>query len=102
MKSRSYGDLMVGVVAYLSLSLLLAITANAPRRAHLPDRRWQLPLKQRRRRRRVAEDACRHCKGTGHCDACAPTTCRVCRGVGLQPRDTSLVDRLNALWDGVS
>jgi hypothetical protein len=31
-----------------------------------------------------------------------PSTCRVCRGSGLQPRDTSLVERLNELWDGVA
>jgi len=101
MKSRSFADLMVGVLAYMSLSGLIAIvTEPAPRRRGAGGR-WTLPLKQRRRRRRVAEDACRHCKGSGHCDACMPATCRVCRGTGMQPRDASLVDRLNELWDGV-
>jgi len=102
MKSRSFGDLLIGVLAYVSLSSLLAIVGQPAARKRTPDRRWTLPLKARRRRRRVAEDACRHCKGTGHCEACMPATCRVCRGVGLQPRDTSLVERLNELWDGVS
>ncbi len=31
-----------------------------------------------------------------------PATCRVCRGSGLQPRDATLVERLNELWDGVA
>jgi len=102
MKTRSFADLMVGVLAYVSLSGLIAIAAEPVQRKRTPDRRWSLPLKQRRRRRRVAEDECRHCKGSGHCDACMPATCRVCRGSGLQPRDATLVDRLNGLWDGVS
>ena len=102
MKSRSFADLMVGVLAYVSLSGLMAMVAHPVQHKRSPDRRWTLPLKQRRRRRRVAEDACRPCKGSGQCDACMPATCRVCRGVGLQPRDTTLVERLNELWDGVS
>jgi hypothetical protein len=102
MKSRSFGDLVIGMVAYVSLSGLIAFVSEPVQRRRTADRRWTLPLKQRRRRRRVAEDACRHCKGTGHCEACMPATCRVCRGAGLQPRDTALVTRLNELWDGVS
>ncbi len=102
MKSRSFTDLMVNVLAYVSLSGLIVIAGEPVRRKRPLDRRWTLPLKQRRRRRRVAEDECRHCKGSGHCEACMPATCRVCRGSGLQPRDASLVERLNELWDGVS
>jgi hypothetical protein len=99
MNNRSFADLMVGVLAYVSLSGLAAIAADpaaavAPRR----DERWSLPIK--RRRRRVREDACRHCSGSGHCDACMPATCRVCRGAGLQPRDETLVPRLTELWNG--
>jgi hypothetical protein len=100
MKKRSFADLMIGVLAYVSLSGLVALAAVPPQRKRSPDRRWSLAVK--RRRRRVAEDACRHCKGSGHCEACMPATCRVCRGSGLQPRDTALVERLNELWDGVS
>jgi hypothetical protein len=99
MKHRSFADLMVGVLAYVSLTGIAALAvepADRPRAA--PDGRWDLPVK--RRRRRVREDACRHCDGSGACDACSPHTCRVCRGSGLQPRDASLVVRLTALWDG--
>ena len=102
MRTRSFADFMIGVLAYVSLSGLLAVATEPAQRKRSLDRRWTLPLKQRRRRRRVAEDACRHCKGSGHCAACMPATCRVCRGAGLQPRDTALVERLNELWDGVS
>jgi hypothetical protein len=34
------------------------------------------------------------------CDSCAPSWCRVCRGTGLQPRDASVLARLNQLWTG--
>jgi hypothetical protein len=99
MNNRSFADLMVGVLAYVSLTGLAAIAepvaASAVAR---PDERWALPVK--RRRRRVREDACRHCTGSGQCDACQPSTCRVCRGSGLQPRDASLVPRLTGLWNG--
>lgn len=97
MKHRSFGDLMVGVIAYVSLSGLAALARDnrTPRRTR-NDERWSLP--QKRRRRRVSEDACRHCKGTGVCDSCAPSWCRICRGTGLQPRDASLVVRLNRIW----
>jgi hypothetical protein len=99
MNNRSFGDLMIGVLAYVSLSGLAAMAAEPipvpkPRR----DERWSLPAK--RRRRRVREDACRHCSGSGQCEACSPATCRVCRGTGLQPRDATLVPRLTELWNG--
>jgi hypothetical protein len=104
MHKRAFADLMVGVLAYVSLTGLAAIVAE-PGAPALPrngqaDRRWALPLE--RRRRRVREDACRHCSGSGQCDACQPATCRVCRGTGLQPRDATLVPRLIELWNGTS
>jgi hypothetical protein len=102
MKSRSFADLMVSVLAYVSLCSLSAIAPAKTERTRLGDRRWTLPARAKRRRRRTAEDACRHCKGSGHCEACMPATCRVCRGSGLQPRDATLVERLNELWDGVA
>lgn len=89
---------MVGVMAYVSLSGLAAIARPPKRRVRFTDGRWTLPTK--RRRRRVAEDACRHCRGSGTCDSCAPAACRLCRGTGLQPRDASLVPRLAQIWDG--
>ncbi len=102
MDKRSFADLLVGVLAYVSLTGLAAIAvepaagnAAPPARA---DERWALPVK--RRRRRVREDACRHCAGSGQCHACMPATCRVCRGSGLQPRDATLVPRLIELWNG--
>jgi hypothetical protein len=101
MKNRSFADLMAGVLAYMSLTGLAAISTEpgAPAaRVAVSDERWALPVK--RRRRRVREDACRHCSGSGQCDACMPSTCRVCRGVGLQPRDATLVPRLTGLWNG--
>ena len=98
MNSRSFADLMVGVLAYVSLSGLAAIAEPATERKAAPDARWALPVK--RRRRRVREDACRHCTGSGECDACMPSTCRVCRGTGLQPRDATLMPRLTELWNG--
>jgi hypothetical protein len=104
MNKRSFADLLVGVLAYVSLTGLAAIavepSAGPKERIPRKDERWSLPVK--RRRRRVREDACRHCSGTGQCDACQPATCRVCRGTGLQPRDASLLPRLTELWNGVS
>ena len=97
MNNRSFADLMAGVLAYVSLSGLAAIAAE-PAAAPRSDERWLLPVK--RRRRRVREDACRHCSGSGQCEACRPATCRVCRGTGLQPRDETLVPRLTELWNG--
>jgi hypothetical protein len=102
MKSRSFADLLVGVLAYVSLCSLSAIAPPTSERARDGDRRWTLPARAKRRRRRTVEDACRHCAGSGHCEACMPATCRVCRGSGLQPRDATLVERLNELWDGVA
>ena len=104
MNNRSFADLMAGVLAYVSLTGLAAIAAepagtDLERRVNAEER-WSLPVK--RRRRRVREDACRHCRGSGHCHACMPATCRVCRGTGLQPRDATLVPRLTNLWNGVS
>jgi hypothetical protein len=106
MNKRSFADLMVGVLAYVSLTGLAALaaeTADAPAERKeggwmRVDERWMLPVK--RRRRRVREDACRHCNGSGQCDACMPSTCRICRGTGLQPRDATLVPRLTELWNG--
>ena len=99
MNKRSFGDLMVGVLAYVSLSGLAAMASEpGVRRKPKADERWSLPVK--RRRRRVREDACRHCSGSGQCDNCVPAPCRVCRGTGLQPRDASLVPRLTELWNG--
>jgi hypothetical protein len=108
MNKRSFADLMVGVLAYVSLSGLAAIAVepgavpreSTPESTPDPDERWSLPVK--RRRRRVREDACRHCSGSGECTACMPATCRVCRGTGLQPRDATLVPRLTELWNGAS
>jgi hypothetical protein len=99
--NKSFADLMVGVLAYVSLTGLVAISSESRigvSRDARADERWALPVK--RRRRRVREDACRHCSGSGSCDACAPSTCRVCRGAGLQPRDATLVPRLTELWNG--
>jgi len=102
MNKRSFADLLVGVLAYVSLTGLAALAVEPAAGAAAPtahaDERWALPVK--RRRRRVREDACRHCAGSGECDACMPTTCRVCRGSGLQPRDATLVSRLTELWNG--
>jgi hypothetical protein len=99
MNKRSFGDLMVAVLAYVSLSGLAAMASETGvQRKRKADQRWSLPVK--RRRRRVREDACRHCSGSGQCDACVPAPCRVCRGTGLQPRDASLVPRLTELWNG--
>jgi hypothetical protein len=98
MKQRSFAELMAGVVAYVSLTGFAALARDPQPPRHLPDERWTLPTK--RRRRRVAEDSCRHCKGTGVCDSCAPSWCRVCRGTGLQPRDATVMARLNQLWSG--
>jgi hypothetical protein len=101
MRNRSFADLMVGVLAYVSLTGLAAFAADTPppppKRSF--DRRWALPVK--RVRRRVREDACRHCSGSGRCDECTPEACRACRGTGLQPRDAGLLLRLTELWNGV-
>lgn len=102
MRPRSFGGLIVEFVAYGLLGGVLALARRA-RRAELaarpaaaPDLRFALPAK--RRRRRVAEDDCPHCGGSGDCPRCRPAACRVCRGTGLQPRDPALLTRLEALW----
>jgi hypothetical protein len=99
MNNRSFADLMVGVLAYVSLTGFVALTASpAGTRRPVDDRRWNLPVK--RVRRRVREDACRHCSGTGRSDDRTLVACRPCRGTGLQPRDASLLPRLTELWNG--
>jgi hypothetical protein len=99
MNNRSFADLMVGVLAYVSLTGLAALAADRPApRKRTIDRRWALPVK--RVRRRVPEDACRHCSGSGRCAECTPESCRACRGTGLQPRDATLLLRLTDLWNG--
>ncbi|HEY5350512.1 MAG TPA: hypothetical protein VIJ64_12280 [Candidatus Lustribacter sp.] len=99
MNNRSFADLMVGVLAYVSLSGLAAIATDPTAEWRPPpNSRWSLPIEHRRCR--IREDACRHCGGSGHCEACMPAGCRVCRGTGLQPHDTTLVPRLTELWNG--
>jgi hypothetical protein len=99
MNNRSFGDLMVGVLAYVSLTGFVALIGPpGDRRRRADDRRWSLPVK--RVRRRVREDACRHCSGTGRRDDRTLVACRPCRGTGLQPRDASLLPRLTELWNG--
>lgn len=99
MNNRSFGELMVGVLAYVSLTGLIALASRSGGRpSRAGDRRWNLPVK--RVRRRVREDACRHCRGTGHNDERTLVACRPCRGTGLQPRDASLLPRLTDLWNG--
>jgi hypothetical protein len=93
---------MVGTLACISVLSVYAALKETElyreeqrRRAAL---RWVLP--RRRRRRRSPEDDCRHCTGIGTCEGCAPSTCQVCRGSGVQPRDEVLTQRLASLWDG--
>ena len=102
MRDRSFADFMVGALACISVLGLCAVLKDTElyreqerRRA---EQRWQLP--RRRRRRRSPEDDCRHCTGSGICNECAPTPCRVCKGTGLQPHDTGIASRLALLWDG--
>ncbi len=104
MKDRSFTDLMVGALACISVLGICAILKETElyreeqrRRAA---ERWTLPRK--RRRRRSPEDDCRHCTGTGTCEECAPSACRVCKGSGLQPHDDAIVSRLSILWDGTA
>ncbi len=100
MNNRSFADLMVGVLAYVSLSGLAAVAADPAAVPKPPEPRWSLPVK--RRPSHIREDACRHCNGSGHCEACSPATCRVCRGTGLQPHDAMVLSRLTKLWNGAS
>jgi hypothetical protein len=104
MKERSFADFMVGALACISVLGFYAVMRDADA-AYLERRRkaaarWVLPRK--RRRLRTPEDLCRHCAGTGSCEACGDEACRVCRGNGLQPRDEALVTRLALMWDGLS
>ena len=105
MRDRTFADFMAGALAWISVigvyALLRETELDRQHRRDQRDRhdaeRWALPRK--RRRRRSPEDDCRHCTGSGQCDECAPSACRVCNGTGLQPHDDALVFRLAALWD---
>lgn len=111
MKDRSIVDFMCGAAACISVLgfyMILrdrgaaggtrrALPAPAPAPAKADDR-YTLGAVGRKRRRRSVEDDCRHCAGSGQCQECLPAPCRVCRGRGLQPRDESLIVRLNQLW----
>jgi hypothetical protein len=104
MKDRSFADFMVGALACISVLGFYAVMRDADaafmERRRQAAARWALPRK--RRRRRTPEDLCRHCGGSGSCEACGVDACRVCRGNGLQPRDEALVTRLSLMWDGRS
>ncbi|HTJ26623.1 MAG TPA: hypothetical protein VMA36_10695 [Candidatus Limnocylindria bacterium] len=93
---------MVGAIACVSVLGFYAVLKESEfyqeERRRRAAERWMLP--RRKRRRRSPEDDCRHCVGTGVCEECAPTPCRLCQGTGIQPRDEALVSRLTALWDG--
>jgi hypothetical protein len=100
MNNRSFTDFVIGAAAWISLLGFYAIVAGveepgAVRRVGGDDDRWQLPPA---RRAHTPENLCRHCSGSGACDGCRPTACRICRGSGLQPHDQSLVQRLDAMW----
>jgi hypothetical protein len=111
MKDRSVVDFMCGAVACLSVLGFYAMVREyeaamterrqVARKVTDPpkaDERFSLGPGTRKRRRRSVEDDCRHCAGSGQCQECLPAPCRVCRGRGLQPRDESLIVRLNQLW----
>jgi len=104
MKDRSFADFMVGALACISVLGLCAVVKETEsyhdERRRREAERWALPLKKRRRR--SPEDDCRHCTGSGACDECAPTPCRVCKGSGLQPHDEATAQRLALLWDGAA
>ena len=104
MKDRSFADFMVGALACVSVLGFYAVFRETElyqeERRRRSAERWLLPAK--RRKRRSPEDDCRHCAGSGACEECAPASCRVCRGTGLQPRDAALVDRLTSMWDGAA
>jgi hypothetical protein len=104
MKDRSFTDFMVGALACISVLGVYAVMRDADaayvERRRQAAARWALPRK--RRRSRTPDDLCRHCGGSGNCDACGDESCRICRGNGLQPRDEALVTRLASMWDGVS
>jgi excinuclease UvrABC ATPase subunit len=56
--------------------------------------------------RRTAEDLCKVCSGAGVlgspplATSVIDKTCRVCKGKRYQPRDKSLVEKLNKIWHG--
>ena len=101
MRDRSFADFMVGALACISVlgfcAVLKETELHAEQRRRHAAEKWSLPRK--RRRRRSPEDDCRHCTGSGTCDECAPSACRVCKGSGLQPRDAAITSRLTALWN---
>jgi hypothetical protein len=101
MRDRSFTDFMVGALACISVLGVYAVLKETELYREEQQRRaaekWALPRK--RRRRRSPEDDCRHCTGTGVCEECAPSACRVCKGSGMQPHDDALVSRLSALWN---
>ena len=104
MRDRSFADFLVGALACISVLGVCAVIKETEfcreQRRREAAQKWALPRK--RRRHRTPEDDCRHCTGTGVCEECAPTPCRVCKGSGLQPRDAALTSRLAALWDGAA
>jgi DnaJ-class molecular chaperone len=108
MRDRTFADFMAGALACISVLGFYAVLRESEvrheqrvdERRRRDVERWALPRK--RRRRHSPEDDCRHCTGTGTCDECAPTPCRVCKGTGLQPHDEAIVSRLSMLWDGVA
>ena len=104
MKDRAFSDFVVGALACVSVLGFCAVFKETElyreTQRQRDAERWALPRK--RRRRRSPEDDCRHCTGSGICEECAPTPCRVCRGSGLQPHDEATVARLASLWDGAA
>lgn len=103
MKDRSFADFMVGALACISVLGFYAVLKETEmlheQRRRQAAERWSLPRK--RKRRRSPEDDCRHCTGTGECEECAPSPCRVCKGNGLQPHDAAIASRLTALWNPI-
>jgi hypothetical protein len=104
MKDRAFTDFVVGALACVSVLGFCALVKETELYREGQRRRdaerWALPRKKRRRR--SPEDDCRHCTGSGVCEECAPTPCRVCKGSGLQPHDEATVARLASLWDGAA
>ncbi len=101
MRDRSFADFMVGALAYISVLGFCAVLKESEfyQEQHKRQTAEKFALPRKRKRRRSPEDDCRHCTGSGECDECAPSPCRVCKGSGLQPRDSSIASRLNALWN---
>ncbi|HEY0382859.1 MAG TPA: hypothetical protein VGC72_11745 [Candidatus Elarobacter sp.] len=108
MRDRTFADFMAGALACISVLGFYAVLRETERCQHQRGEerrrseaeRWALPRK--RRRRHSPEDDCRHCTGSGACEECTPSPCRVCKGTGLQPRDAAVVSRLAMLWDGAA